>query len=134
MLRWIKRIVGGIFFISSALGLFGIPADLPTWYRCIRFGDAKCAEALTAWSPPVDGSVVFNVASLLIGILLLLSPSRPRLGSRILAYRGALSTGGPDQTKPKPPRDRFIVDITAEQLMGLYENHTSMQGAKLAEP
>ena len=75
-MRAITRMVGGLLWISSALGFLGFPSDAPTWYRCIR-GTAPCPDSLSKIAT-ADPATVWNVALFGLGTLLLVLPLRLR--------------------------------------------------------
>jgi len=144
---WLRKVVGGVFIASSVLGLIGLPADIPTWFRCARYGGSKCPDVSTLWPLQIDGAVLFNTAFLLVGILLLWPATRLPWP---LASASPTPPPPPPQAPPparpasvipttKPPgvrtkQDRVIVDVEPAYLLNLYKDHTSLQGQKLAEP
>ncbi len=75
MLRRVRKVFGAILLLSSCLGLLGLPGDIPTWYRCVRFGGTHCPNTLRISMPTVGGSLLLNVALLLVGVFLLIPQS-----------------------------------------------------------
>ena len=136
----LKKFLGGIFLASSALGLFGLPADLPTWYRCVRYRGSYCPDLSALWSPQVDLAVLFNTAFLILGILLLLPPARlsalfptswtPDVPSASRTRRIAPPIALPVPPSPLYP-DRPMVSVTPEYLTGLFKDHTEIEGERL---
>ena|SRR5438445_6316385 len=79
---WVKKIFGFLFTLSGALGLGGLPADIPTWYRCLTRGGYNCLVGPLGWPSPFpspDARLVWNVMFLLVGLALLFPNTTGRL-------------------------------------------------------
>lgn len=72
---WAKKIIGGLLLASSCFSLAGLPGDIPTWYRCARYGGAYCPATSPLAMPSLDWSLLLKLVMLLVGIALLVPSS-----------------------------------------------------------
>lgn len=146
-MRILRRIIGAILFLSSALGLLGFPSDAPTWYRCLRFGGKACPENMPAIN--VDPQKAWNVGLLLLGLTLLVPGSWWRLLPRRTAESHAAAPPKLERNAPvvlngfefypgrrwlPPARTlRAQVDSAKEEVWALWNTGTEAFQAKILE-
>jgi hypothetical protein len=81
LVRVVKIVCGLGLAVSGALFLVGLPGDIPTWYRCIRY--QQCPESFALSWPLFDDRTLWNAAVLLLGLALLLPDSLWRSIGRV---------------------------------------------------